>query len=47
MATGMGVQELGLWVTISGILGASLDGLLGTTAVVEVKYPYGARDLTI
>lgn len=43
MATGMDVQESGLWVTGSGILGASPDGLVGTTALVEVKCPYGAR----
>ncbi|KAK6325177.1 hypothetical protein J4Q44_G00045190 [Coregonus suidteri] len=50
MATGMNVQESGFWVLGSGILGASPDGLVGTTAVVEVKCPYGAgmsKDLYI
>ena len=40
MATGMDVQESGLWATVSRVLGASLDGLVGTTAVVEVKFLY-------
>ena len=35
------------WGHRSGILGASLDGLVCTTAVLEVKCTYGARDLTI
>uniref|UniRef100_A0A673ZDV0 YqaJ viral recombinase domain-containing protein n=1 Tax=Salmo trutta TaxID=8032 RepID=A0A673ZDV0_SALTR len=47
MAIGMDVQESGLWVTGSGILGAPPDGLVNTTAVMEVKCTYGARDLTI
>lgn len=37
MATGMDAQESVLWVTGSGVLGASPDGLVCTTAVVEVK----------
>jgi hypothetical protein len=46
MATGMDLQESRLCVMESGILGASPDGLVGTTAVVEVKCPYGAKDHT-
>ena len=45
MATEMDVQAF--WFTGSGILGALPDRLLGTTVVIEVKCPYGARGLTI
>ncbi|XP_034060442.1 uncharacterized protein LOC117538673 [Gymnodraco acuticeps] len=46
-ATQMQVHESGLWLSQSGVLGASPDGLVGSSAVLEVKCPYGAREMTI
>ncbi|KAJ8335188.1 hypothetical protein SKAU_G00408270 [Synaphobranchus kaupii] len=46
-ATGMHVRESGLWLTSSGILGASPDGLVGSNDLIEVKCPYRERDKTI
>ncbi|KAJ8349317.1 hypothetical protein SKAU_G00244470 [Synaphobranchus kaupii] len=40
-------KESGLWLSPSGILGASPDGLVGDNALVEVKCPYRERDMTI
>lgn len=31
----------------TGSLGASPDGLVGSSVVLEVKRPYGAREITI
>ncbi|KAJ8381087.1 hypothetical protein SKAU_G00018650 [Synaphobranchus kaupii] len=45
--TGITMQESGLWLSPSGILGASPDGLVGDNALVEVKCPYRERDMTI
>ena len=41
------VEPSGLWLTSSGILGATPDGLVGASAVVEVKCPYKFRNATI
>ncbi|KAJ8271609.1 hypothetical protein COCON_G00104680 [Conger conger] len=41
------VQDSGLWLSKSGVLGASPDGLVGSTELVEIKCPYSARDMTI
>jgi hypothetical protein len=46
MVTEMDVHESGLWITESGIQGGLPDGLMGTTAVVEIKCPYGAKGTT-
>lgn len=46
-ATDMPVQESGLWLSPSGLLGASPDGLVGSSAVLEAKCPYDARYITI
>ncbi|KAA0717390.1 hypothetical protein E1301_Tti012156 [Triplophysa tibetana] len=41
------VQESGLWLSPSGVLGASPDGLVGSSEILEVKCPYNAREMTI
>ncbi|KAI7813147.1 uncharacterized protein LOC130548466 [Triplophysa rosa] len=41
------VQESGLWLSLSGVLGASPDGLVGSSEILEVKCPYNAREMTI
>ncbi|XP_035279574.1 uncharacterized protein LOC118230570 [Anguilla anguilla] len=46
-AKGLKVQESGFWITESGVLGASPDGLVGTHALLEVKCPFRERELTI
>ena len=38
--TGNSVQETGLWLHESGILGASPDGIVGDDTIIEVKCPY-------
>ncbi|XP_049416267.1 uncharacterized protein LOC125878853 [Epinephelus fuscoguttatus] len=43
----MPVEESGLWLSRSGVLGASPGGLVGSSAVLEVKCPYGTREMTI
>ena len=46
--TGHEVSSTGLWLHSSGILGASPDGFIQTyNAVLEVKCPYSARNLTV
>ncbi|KAL2097811.1 hypothetical protein ACEWY4_007018 [Coilia grayii] len=44
---GIHVEPSGLWLTKSGMLGASPDGLVGNSAVVEVKCPYKHRNTTV
>ena len=34
------VEEAGLWLQLSGMLGASPDGLIGKNALLEVKCPF-------
>lgn len=46
-ATGIVPTPIGLWLHKSGVIGASLDGLVGTDAVLEVKCPYTHRNGTI
>jgi len=42
------VNSTGLWLHSSGILGASPDGFIhDQNAVLEVKCPYSARNLTV
>lgn len=41
------VVDSGLWLSRSGVLGASPDGLLGEDAILEVKCPYTQRNATI
>lgn len=41
------VQSSGLWLTTSGILGASPDGFVDNNAIVEVKCPFTQRDMTV
>ncbi|CAM4732372.1 unnamed protein product [Leuciscus chuanchicus] len=44
--TGLKVRGSGLWLADSGILGATPDGLVGETGIIEVKCPYRWRDST-
>lgn len=41
--TGLPIQETGLWLDDSGVIGASPDGLVGQNHVLEVKCPYTER----
>ena len=43
-STGLQVQDTGLWLDSSGVLGASPDGLIGRRSVLEVKCPYTQRN---
>ena len=45
--TGKTVQETGIWVDVSGILGVSPDGFVDHEAVLEAKCPYTESNLTI
>ena len=45
--TGKTVQETGIWLDSSGILGASPDGIVDDQTVLEAKCPYTERNLTI
>lgn len=45
--TGLTVEDSGLWLDPSGILGASPDGLIGSNSIIEVKCPYTHRQNTI
>lgn len=38
------VEQTGIWLDQSGLLGASPDGLVGVDAIVEVKCPYKHRN---
>lgn len=38
------IQPTGIWLTKSGFLGASPDGLVGDDSIVEVKCPYSYRN---
>lgn len=47
-AMGFTIQECGLWLHESGMLGASPDGIVvGEDAIVEIKCPYSFRLLNI
>lgn len=46
-AMGKRVQNSGLWLSASGILGASPDGLIGGNEILEVKCPFTQRNMTI
>ena len=47
LRTGKTVKDAGIWFHPSGILGASLDGIVDHETVLEVKCPYSERNLTI
>ena len=47
LKTGLAVKETGIWFHLSGILGASPDGIIDDETVLEVKCPYTERNLTI
>ena len=47
MQTGLPVEQTGLWLHESGVLGASPDGLVGKNNVLEVNCPYTVRNMTI
>lgn len=41
------VEESGFWLQLSGMLGASPDGLIGANGLLEIKCPFTQRDNTI
>ncbi|KAK4885069.1 hypothetical protein RN001_001340 [Aquatica leii] len=43
-ATNLNVLPTGLWLTPTGFLGGSPDGLVGEDCIVEVKCPYSHRN---
>lgn len=45
--TGKTVRETGIWLDLSGILGASPDGIVDEESVLEAKCPYTERNMTI
>jgi len=45
--TGLKVEETGIWLDSSGVLGASPDGFVGRNGVFEAKCPYTQRNSTI
>ena len=45
--TGKTVQETGIWLDLSGILKASPDGIMDEESVLETKFPYSKRNMTI
>lgn len=45
--TGLPVEQTGVWLDTSGVLGASPDGLVGQNHVLEVKCPYTQRNQAI
>ena len=45
--TDLCIEECGIWLEASGMLGASPDGLIGKDALLEVKCPFPQRDSTI
>eukprot|EP00795_Rhopilema_esculentum_P002504 gene2504-699_t len=45
--TNLKVEDSGLWLELSGILGASPDGLIDENALLEIKCPYSQRECTI
>lgn len=45
--TGLPVQETGLWLSESGVIGASPDGLVGHNHITEIKCPYTERNEVI
>ena len=45
--TGMTVQESGVFLSDSGLLGGSPDGMVADDCIIEIKCPYAARKKTI
>lgn len=43
---GLKVDETGIWLDESGLLGASPDGLVGEDAILEIKCPFKHRAAT-
>ncbi|KAJ8966276.1 hypothetical protein NQ314_003644 [Rhamnusium bicolor] len=46
-ATGMEVFSTGLWLKECGYIGASPDGFVGEDALIEVKYPYKYKSVSL
>lgn len=44
---GILVNDSGIWISTSGLLGASPDGLVGENSIVEVKCPYSKRNSSL
>ncbi|KAK7907110.1 hypothetical protein WMY93_015722 [Mugilogobius chulae] len=47
MRTGVTIQEKGVFLSDSGLLGGSPDGMVSDDCIIEVKCPYSARKKTI
>ena len=45
--TGRTVQETGIWLDSSRILGAFPDGIVGEDSLLEAKYPYTEKNMAI
>lgn len=45
--TGVTIQESGVFLSDSGLLGGSPDGTVSADCIIEVKCPYAARKKTI
>ena len=45
--TGVTIQERGVFLSDSGLLGGSPDGTVADDVIIEVKCPYSARNETI
>ena len=45
--TGLCIEECGFWLDLSGMLGASPDGLIGKDALLEIECPFTQKDSTI
>ena len=44
---GVAVHESGLWLSKSGLLGGSPDGIIDDNCIIEVKCPYSARSTAL
>ncbi|KAL2086790.1 hypothetical protein ACEWY4_017849 [Coilia grayii] len=44
--TGVTIQEKGVFLSDSGVLGGSPDGMISNDCIIEVKCPYAARKKT-
>ena len=47
LLTGVDVAASGVWLSVSGLLGGSPDGIVDDQKIIEVKCPYSARQTTL
>ena len=45
--TGLCIEKCGIWLDLSGMLGASPDGLIGKDVLLEIKCPFTQKESTI